>query len=73
MEFTTMGVSYGTGIGRDFTARCHKWGKGKLAGLSAEKLEENECNSNEEINKLSTDEPTGTESKLFTEYVAGLA
>lgn len=40
MEFTTMGVSYGTGIGRDFTARCHKWGKGKLAGLSAEKLEE---------------------------------
>ena len=40
MEFTTMGVSYGTGIGRDSTAGCHKWGKGKLAGLSAEKLEE---------------------------------
>lgn len=35
-----MGVSYGTGIGRDSTAGCHKWGKGKLAGLSAEKLEE---------------------------------
>ena len=40
MEFTTMGVSYGTGIGRDSTAGCHKWGKGKLTGLSAEKLEE---------------------------------
>ena len=31
-----------------------------------------ECNSNEQLSKLSTDEPKGTESKLFTEYVAGI-